>query len=211
MKAKRWIIVTAGTVLAAAFILIDGPLAIYEFAKREHHEAHEETAWAGEWRGDPAITSKADKITAIVLERTGCLGSCPIYVLRMERSRRAKYEGRAFVARIGHFDGEVYGFDQLAYFAAERLLDLKDAYERPITCQSTTILTVEYEGGIKRISDYADSAPIDFLIFCSAVEGVASYIEWRQAEANQALQPTPVLVTPRASARGAPSTGVADL
>ena len=77
------------------------------------------------------------------------------------------------------------------------------AVRRCINCPFDEVVDAEI-----RISGYVTefTRPIHL-----GVKYLAPNFATKREEPNQALQPTPVLVTPRADARVAPSTGVADL
>jgi hypothetical protein len=200
MKKTAWItaIVLAGSV--AAFLWLDGPL-------RLHRRTHEgEVVDGGQrpgedrWTEERVVAAAAQKIVALTLERTGCYGTCPVYTVRFERNRNAVYDGKEFVTREGRFTGKFYGFERLAYFAAARLLALKDDYQILVTDHSTTILTIEMTDGTKRISDYANAGPNDLSIFCTTLDGVASSIHWEpEKKANQVPEPTSGLAPGRGS------------
>ena len=176
MKKAAWICFALGVATIATFLRFDGPSRVSNWL-HERRSSREYTR-SERWSGDPAVIALAGKIVALKLERTPCYGPCPAYVFRVERSMRAFYEGEASAQRQGRFTGKCYSFDTLAYFAAARLLSLKDSYTFPVTDNPTTILTIEMTDGTKSISDYAHSGPNDLAIFCNAMDGVESSIEW---------------------------------
>jgi hypothetical protein len=68
-----------------------------------------------------AIEREAEEIQEIVLERTACFGTCPVYVLALRRNGSAEYLGAMFVERMGRFQRRVASeaFAQLAECAID--------------------------------------------------------------------------------------------
>ncbi len=195
-RSHYWAFIILNTTGLALALALDVPTHLYEWFHRQPAATVRE-----DWEADTTTARAARKITAITLVRTDCYGSCPVYVLRLERGGRATYDGIRYVPQVGRFKGRTQSFDQLAYFAALRLMRLKDIYTKPITCQSTTIVTIETEEGRKLISDYAHSGPNDLLIFCSALDGVATTVDWvadQPPTPPSALSPPPAPVPPAA-------------
>jgi len=77
------------------------------------------------------------------------------------------------------------------------------------SCENSDI-DVHWTDARSVVIRYSQTQP-DWISFVKISAGVAVFIEEKAIGPNQALQPTPMLVTPRADARVAPSTGVADL
>jgi len=191
MKRTHWISVAIVVGGIAGFLGFDGPLRVSNGLHRKK-SASARSLPDDQWVADPAISRVAAKIVALTVDRSGCFGTCPVYVLRLERNGNALYDGKEFVARLGRYTGKHYGFEWLAYFAAAHLLSLKDDYHRLVTDNATTVLTIEMTDGTKHISDYADAGPNELLIFCTALDGVASSVEWVPEKiANQSPDPTP--------------------
>ena len=139
-KSHYWPLIVLGAATMALVLTSHVPQYLYEYFHRR--PAPKPHRLLERWEPDAAVTLTAQKITAITLERTACLGSCPVYLLRLERGNNAVYEGRMDVPHLGRFKSRIY-FDSLAYFAAQHLMGLKDSYFVGATCQSTTVLTIE--------------------------------------------------------------------
>ena len=177
MTKTQWWCVSIAAGGIAVFLDFDGPFRASNWMRQNKTIAkpfHSETQWIA----DPKVSLLAENIVALTIEQTGCYGTCPVYIFRLERSKRAFYDGKEFVSRKGRYTGKSYYFDSLAYFAAERLLSIRDDYWIGVTDHSTTILTIEMTDGKKRISNYANAGPNDLSIFCAALDGVESSIEW---------------------------------
>lgn len=127
-------------------------------------------------------------VERIELERTGCLGSCPVYRVSLSRTGQAVYEGEHHVDRSGRYVGEVYlwYFAQLAY-ALERIdfEDLDRSY-RPsawVSDRPTFIVTVAFTDGREvQVSDYGSQAPPEFWLLTKAIDAVAEDIEWSRPQ-----------------------------
>jgi uncharacterized protein DUF6438 len=72
-----------------------------------------------------AAAEAALPFATIMLERTGCMGTCPVYQVTLNVDGTAAFDGIAHVGRIGKFVGRVplYDFAQLAILAERRLHD----------------------------------------------------------------------------------------
>ncbi len=120
-------------------------------------------------------TDRADAVS-ISLERTGCFGSCPSYVVSLYEDGLVKFEGRDFVARKGVFTKRVLRSAVARVFArAEsiRFWELQDKYavaeevkqggetivRLPPTDLPTRYVTVRTATKTKRIEDYWGAPP----------------------------------------------------
>lgn len=119
----------------------------------------------------------------IEMERTACLGECPVYRLSLCRDGTAEYRGVAFAEREGRFVGELplRTFGRLA-FAVERIsfMGLDEDYTVRVTDLPSTIITVvESETGAEhRVRDYGEQAPPEFWMLAETLDAVAARIEW---------------------------------
>lgn len=127
--------------------------------------------------------------TEIRLQRTSCLGSCPIYTVTIDARGLVIYEGDKFVRATGRHTGQI-GSAAVAKLLASaeriRFFDLRDAYreiEYPDGTRSTptdhptTIITITINGRTKRVEDYF--APPDALIaFEREIDDAAGTRRW---------------------------------
>jgi hypothetical protein len=93
----------------------------------------------------------------VVLERSGCYGSCPVYRLELRGDGAVLYEGYEFVAEKGVRRGTVDDAEFAALIEEFREADffsLLDAYEAPITDLATYRLTLEVGGQRQTVTDY---------------------------------------------------------
>jgi hypothetical protein len=92
------------------------------------------------------------------LERTGCLGTCPSYVVTIHRDGLVEYEGRSWVKAHGRRSARISPkavqdlFDKVQ---AAHFFELAPSYRAGITDQATYILTVREGGSAHVVEDYA--------------------------------------------------------
>jgi uncharacterized protein YecT (DUF1311 family) len=113
-----------------------------------------------ESRDDPPLP--AEGIAEIGIERSGCDGRCPSYVLVFRSNGTARYEGRQYVERLGTFSGTIplQRFAALARFVEDSgFSDLEDFYSWNVTDAATVTTTVVADGVRKTVRNYAGGGP----------------------------------------------------
>jgi hypothetical protein len=101
-------------------------------------------------------------ITEIGLERTGCLGTCPVYTVIIKSDGTFRYHGERYVKREGDFTGRVANseFTRLARFIREAgYAELKDEYDDPHTDGPTAYTKVATASGFKVVRNCDNSGP----------------------------------------------------
>lgn len=99
------------------------------------------------------------------IERTGCLGWCPIYKLSVYADGALEYDGEMFVKTKGHATGKLAAaqVDELeALFDHEKYFALKDSYEKyTVTDMPSVVTSFHGQGQHKTVHHYLgdDSAP----------------------------------------------------
>lgn len=104
----------------------------------------------------------ADGIAEIGIERTDCLGMCPVYLLVFSSDGTFRYKGVRYVSRIGKFSGTVDrgNFDELARFVEDSgFMNLESSYSWNATDQATVITTVVVDGVRKSVRNYGGGGP----------------------------------------------------
>jgi hypothetical protein len=127
--------------------------------------------------------AKADlPFDSITLERTGCLGRCPVYKVTFFRSGTARLEANGFMPLEGNFEGRVsiYTFARLC-FAIEKLgfASFKTNYPAQWTDGPTCIVTVFTKTGSKSVSDDSGIVPIELWTIQNVLDHVREEVEWK--------------------------------
>ena len=121
----------------------------------------------------------------IELERTPCLGRCPVYHLTLHRHGHAHFVGQANVERLGTFAGEfmVNDFGKLCYLIEVlKVEELRARHRARGTDRASTIVRlIGADGTDKVIEDYGNAGPIELWALQLAVDGVGSRVRWRPA------------------------------
>ncbi len=93
--------------------------------------------------------------TFVRLERTECLGDCPVYTVTLYEDGTVLYEGRRFATPLGKRWGRISPKD------VKRLMDAVHGVppwecdpHRFVTCMPEAIITVSVDGQPRRIIDY---------------------------------------------------------
>lgn len=119
------------------------------------------------------ISSPADQITEVTLERTPCFGTCPAYKVTLRRDGTVIYEGTRFVSMMGTYKGRAYGFDRLAEFIlAQDYFNLKDNYSIGATDLPSAVTSVVQSGKRKTITDYGGAGPIGLWGIEMSIDGI---------------------------------------
>jgi len=102
---------------------------------------------------------RPDSQVRITLERTGCYGSCPAYVVTVATDGIV-FSGRAFVAVKGTRTDPADASDvrRLAEkFVAADFYSMDDAYRSSVTDYPEYLLSIEIDGHKKTVEDYVGS------------------------------------------------------
>lgn len=107
-------------------------------------------------RHEAAPVVRPDSKVAITLERTGCLGSCPSYLVTVNTEGIA-FDGSGFVVAAGkHTDSvnadEVRNFAKR--FVAADFYSMAASYRASVTDCPTYVLTIAIDGHKKEVEDY---------------------------------------------------------
>jgi hypothetical protein len=133
--------------------------------------------------------------TVIRLQRTECLGECPIYTVTIDARGTVTYEGEKFVRVIGrrtvHVDPSAVA-TLLKRAEQIRFFDLRDVYRviqnadgsmMTMTDGPTTFVTITANGRSKRVEDYLD-APASLVQFEREIDSVAGTKRWLFVDAD---------------------------
>lgn len=92
------------------------------------------------------------------LERTACLGPCPVDRLTVYTDGRLEYEGKAHAPRTGLYRGRLSAAERrqlVARFEAADFFAFQDSYVAPVSDLPTKYIAYWQGGRTKRIRDYA--------------------------------------------------------
>jgi hypothetical protein len=118
-------------------------------------------------------------------ERTGCYGSCPAYVIEVDRGGAVYYEGVAHVRKCGRAAGRVDNPGLAALRDAIARADFARTPEHCCDCMTVTdqpsaIITVADGGAQKTITDYhgCDAAPRALRELEDALDAILQSERW---------------------------------
>ena len=98
--------------------------------------------------------------TRIVLERTACFGSCPVYRVEVDAKGLVTFEGKEFVATLGKRTAFI-PVDEVQRLIGEfktiNFLSLPESFERTcpieVTCNPSTIVSLTLGGHARTVND----------------------------------------------------------
>lgn len=103
-----------------------------------------------DWPADPLPLF----LTSISLERTGCLGVCPIYSISFNRNGSAVYSGKSNVRLVGVSQSHITSsaFDSLAAFVLRHeVLGLEEMPNNSVMDMPSSSIEITYDGRTKMI------------------------------------------------------------
>ena len=140
-----------------------------------------------------------DKFRRITLERTRCLGDCPIYKVTVLDSGKVEWFGEEFVAKKGKHEWEI-SEEQIReltlLFAKHDYFSFKEQYvDIMMTCFPTCITSLEYpDGRFKKVEHYHGdtSSPKELGALENEIDrliGTKEYIETKEPIEEKDDQP----------------------
>ena len=119
----------------------------------------------------------------IQFRRTECLGSCPSYLVTLERNGKARYNGFAHVEKLGIHDGKInpYAYTRLCLLLERLNISAMNPYYATMWTDDTTAkLTLHLDKGNERIeiSDYGRAGPIELWAIHQTIDTIIDDIEW---------------------------------
>ena len=110
-----------------------------------------------------SVQSKfTEQDVVIELERTRCMGTCPVYDIKINKKRLVLYEGKEHADRSGLYRArlpEAVLDEIITRFGDINFFQLRDVYIMNISDLPTTYISFRYEGCYKRIMDYYNAPP----------------------------------------------------
>jgi hypothetical protein len=120
--------------------------------------------------------------SSIVMEKTACYGTCPVYRISLSGSGKAIYEGKKYVEKTGKFEKQLSAQQTqkiFSTFEASNFTDFRSEYTEPVTDLPTTYLTFSHRGFSKTVKDYYN-APAELKKLEKLVEEVANSEGWTE-------------------------------
>lgn len=116
----------------------------------------------------------------VKLERKGCRGYCPKYVLQLSSDRLLSFQGERNVAHLGEISREISAaeYDVVkTMLASEESLALDSLYDNGIVDAPFTHLWIQGEQGERKVSCRGD-APVSFERIVNHLEDLAQADGW---------------------------------
>lgn len=126
----------------------------------------------------------AQKDPLIIMEKTACMGECPVYKIQIFEDGTAKLHAEQnlqlkgdYVAQLNEskLDSLVTDFKEKDFFGFE------DKYTANVTDLPTTYIEFHYEGQSKKITDYYN-APEELKTLEKKVASLVDELEWKEVE-----------------------------
>jgi len=121
--------------------------------------------------------------STIILEKTPCYGTCPVYVITIKGTGEVMYEGKEHVTKKGKYQKKLSDKEVNKLFNAfecSNFSDFRSEYTEEVSDMPTTYLTFEHRGYKKKITDYY-GAPEELKKLEKMVEEIAESEEgWDQ-------------------------------
>jgi hypothetical protein len=132
----------------------------------------------------PASKEKFEN-SKIVMKKTECYGTCPVYQITISGTGKALYEGKRHVKKIGKFEKQLSSQETKRLFqayVASNFTDFREEYDdKELMDLPTTYLTFVHRGFSKTIKDYVN-APPELKKLEKMVEEVADSEGWTEVK-----------------------------
>lgn len=137
-----------------------------------------------------AETWAALPLDSIILSRGACHGTCPRYRIAFKKYGAAEYKGEAYVERKGTWRGhvEVWAYGELCRYI-ERNSYFNSVHNQQVNSTEGPKITVQlWRTGHREpitLENKGVGAPNELWVLQSAVDGVASDIDWIRIDESQ--------------------------
>jgi hypothetical protein len=130
----------------------------------------------------PSVIAAGDYVE---VSRSGCMGTCPSYSVRVQADGLVTWDGGGFVEVVGkrksNIDANI-ARNLLEEFRTKDFWSYCGDYSRNITDSSGTEITVKLGGKTRTISDYAESGPKALQELLMDVDRTADSHRWRHGD-----------------------------
>jgi len=118
----------------------------------------------------------------IKMTKTPCYGKCPVYSIEIDKKGLTVLEGKKNLDKIGKFQLQLPESELkelIQTFVSSDFFQFQDEYISKKTDLSTTYITFQYDGKLKKIRDY-DGAPIELKNLEKKVEMLLERTGWEK-------------------------------
>ncbi len=155
-----------------------------------HRQVNDQKTWKDkEWVDYNQIDIKENEEVYLIcsLQRSGCMGKCPAYLVEIFSDETVKYHGMADVQMIGYFESTI-NIDQVnsIFESAEKIhyFDLSDQYpigDLIVYDLPTTTSFLNLNGKKKKITNHNYGYPNELLEFEKQIDLVIYGLTWKTA------------------------------
>lgn len=172
--------VLIGFFLTLTLLALGGEISDFHFKNTRNKLGNSQKS-----RSHGEVASTNHGITEIGIERTACLGTCPIYTFIVKSDGTFRYKGTRYVEREGEFAGmiPVWCFHPLAQFIKDSgYMELEDGYTRMITDNPTTFTTIVMNDKRKTVSNYANAGPTKLWAIEQLIDDLMAKANWKLSQ-----------------------------
>jgi hypothetical protein len=134
---------------------------------------------------DEDVPSHIGKDDFVEISRSGCMGSCPTYSVRVNADGTVVWNGQGFVEAIGRRESRIdarVARDLLDEFRTKTFWSYCGSYWTNITDSGGTEITVKLGSRTRTVSDYAESGPDELHDLLLNVDRTANSHRWRHGD-----------------------------
>lgn len=124
-------------------------------------------------------------IKEISMERVMSKDPYPVFKVTFKNDGEAVYVGKYYVDKIGTYYGRIDNEDFEKLSELIEKLDFKGLREKYLVDghdQPNVITTVVLEDGVKTVSNYGESGPVEIWTIERIIDSIADDIYWEKAE-----------------------------
>lgn len=166
------------------FFLASGSL-VFSDEIADHYSKQTNNTEKAKSRSHSEVASRNHGISEIGIERSGCVGTCPIYTLIVKSDGTFRYNGGSYADRIGKYSGRIpsWQFHFLAqYIRDSNYMKFGHRYSRNVTGSGITYTTVVINGERKTISNYANAGPTELWAIEQLIDQLLTKAKWNKRQ-----------------------------
>lgn len=124
-------------------------------------------------------------VKEISMERIMSKDPYPVFKVTFKSNGEAVYEGKYFVDKIGTFIGTIDDIDYKRLLDLMEKLEFKDLREKYLVDghdQPNVLTTLTCEDGVKAVSNYGESGPVEIWAIEKVIDSLVEDIYWEKEE-----------------------------